>query len=203
MPIPGDYLDTITQRVGRSSGITFLGSSSLKYLATDLSAAWPPEKYYYNRGINHVYIGNHYGFQFQLTFYMSLKGSAIPPSVGFWEWKYLCDVDIVYPDGYTKSGTINLGSELINPAVEIEKVVSFPVSFFCNITFDDDKRVTITEDGTYFYHPPFTTLDLYEKIPSGRVQATSVTVTGLNTGTVADSTHALLSDAFTEYDFYC
>jgi hypothetical protein len=201
MPISGDYLDTITQRVGRSSGITFLGTSSMKHLVTDLSAAWPPEKYYYNRGINHVYIGNHYGFQFQLTFYLTEKGSAIPPSVGFWEWKYLCDVDIIYPDGYTKSGTINLGSELLDPSVILEKDVSFPVSFFCNIVFDDDKRVTITEDGTYYYHPPFTTLDLYEEIPAGRVQATSVTVIGLNSGTVAESTHALLSDAFTEYDF--
>lgn len=201
MPISGDYLDTITQRVGRSPGITFLGASSMKYLVTDLSHAWPPEKYYYNRGINHVYIGNHYGFQFQLTFYMQEKGSAIPPSVGFWEWKYLCDVDIIYPDGYTKSGTINLGSELLDPAVILEKDVSFPISFFCNIIFDSDKRVTITEDGTYFYHPPFTTLDLYEKIPAGRVQATSVTVIGLNTGTVQDSTHVMLSDAFTEYDF--
>jgi hypothetical protein len=201
MPISGDYLDTITQRVGRSSGITFLGASSVKYLVTDLSAAWPPEKYYFGRGIDYVYIGNHYGFQFQLTFYLELKGSAIAPNVGFWEWKYLCDVDIVYPDGYTKSGTINLGSELIDPAVELEKVIDFPISFFCNITFDDDKRVTITEDGAYFYHPPFTTLDLYEKIPSGRIQATSVTVTGINTGTVADNTHVMLSDAFTSYDF--
>lgn len=205
MPSPpsltGDYYDYITSRGGRLPRLSFLGSFDIKDLVIDLSHAWPPEKYIYNRGVDHVYIGNHFGFQVQLNFAMLLKGSAIPPNVGFWEWKYVCNVILVYPDGYEKTGQIVLGTESINPAVAIEKDVSFPVTFNCLITFGADKRVNLTEDNSYGLHPPFTTLDLYEEIPELIAQPVSVTVTGLTGGNVQETFHQLTSPAYTDYDF--
>ena len=132
---------------------------------------------------------------------MLLKGSAIPPFVGFWQWEFVCDVDIVYPDGYVKSERVSLGAETIDPAVTRYKDVSFPVSFTSLTTFGSFARVNLVEDTFYALHPPFTTLDLYEVIPINNEQLTTVQITGLTGGIVEEDEHNLLSDAFTEYDF--
>jgi hypothetical protein len=205
MPSPpsltGDYYDYITSRGGRLPRLSFLGSFDIKILAVDPSFARPPEFYEYDRFVDRVFIGNHFGFQYQLTFSMLLKGSAIPPNVGLWEWKFVCDVDIVYPDGYIKSEQVVLGSELVNPAVYHYKDVSFPVTFNSLTTFGADKRVTLTEDTSYGLHPPFTTLDLYEVIPFNNEQLTRVQITGLTGGIVQENTHNLTSPAYTDYEF--
>lgn len=205
MPSPpsltGDYYDYITSRGGRLPRLSFLGSFDIKILAVDPSFARPPEFYEYERYVDRVFIGNHFGFQYQLTFSMLLKGSAIPPNVGLWEWKFVCDVDIVYPDGYIKSEQVVLGSELVNPAVYHYKDVSFPVTFNSLTTFGADKRVTLTEDTSYGLHPPFTTLDLYEVIPFNNEQLTRVQITGLTGGIVQENTHNLTSPAYTDYEF--
>ena len=201
MSLSGDYLDTITSRGGRNSGITFLGNFDIKILMVDPSFPLPPEFYEYNRLVDKVYIGSHFGFEFQLDFYYVLKGSAVPPNVGFWRWTVLCDVKIVYPDGYIKSQTVSLGTELVDPAIEDYKEVAFPISFSSTSVFNPDKRVTLTEDASYFYHPPFTTLDLYEEIPTTTVESLSVTVTGLDSATVTENAHALTVNATTEYNY--
>ena len=199
--ISGDCIDNITSRGGRNSGISFLGNTTIKILAVDPSFARPPEFYEYDRFVDHVYIGNHFGFQIQLTFYLVLKGSAIPPNVGFWTWAFYCDVDINYPDGYTKSQTVSLGSDLIDPNVYHFKDVSFPITFSSTIVFDNQQRCNLTEDPTYGYYPPFLSLDLYEIIPSTTVPTISVTVTGLDSATVTENAHALGVNATTEYDY--
>jgi hypothetical protein len=201
MPISGDYLDNITSRGGRDSGISYLGAFDVKFLAVDPQYPRPPEFYEYDRYVDRVLIGSHYGFTYQLTFSIVLKSSAVPPDIGFWRWTFVCDVDIFYPDGYVKSGRIGLGSELIDPFIYPFKDVSFPVSFSSTVVFDNQQRTTITEDPSYFYHPPFTTIDLYEIIPAGNVPSISITVTGIDTGTVSENVHVLSSDATTEYDY--
>jgi hypothetical protein len=200
-PLSGDYYDDITTRGGRFSRLSFLGSFDIKILAVDPSFALPPEFYNYDRYVDRVFIGNHFGFQYQLTFGMIFKGSADVPDFGYWRWTFVCDVDIVYPDGYVKSGQISLGTELVDPLVYHYKDVSFPVTFTSLTTFGADRRVTLTEDTTYGLHPPFTTLDLYEEIPELFEQITSVTVNGLTGGTVSEVFHDLTSPAYTEYDF--
>jgi len=199
--INGDFIDNITSRGGRNSGLTFLGNFTIKALVYDLSHAWPPEKYVYERGVDHVYIGNHFGFQIQMNFGLTLKGSAIPPNIGLWEWSYYCDYQLIYPDGYSKSGRIILGGESLNPATILEKDVSFPVTFSSTIVFNNQQRCTVTEDTSYNYYPPFVTLDLYEIIPFENQQTISLTVTGLTGETVTENTHLLLADATTEYDY--
>jgi hypothetical protein len=201
MPISGDYIDNITSRGGRDSGISYLGAFDVKFLAVDPQYPRPPEFYEYDRYVDRVLIGSHYGFTYQLTFSIILKSSAVPPDIGLWRWTFVCDVDIFYPDGYVKSGRIGLGSELIDPSIYPFKDVSFPVSFSSTVVFDNQQRTTITEDPSYFYHPPFTTIDLYEIIPAGNVPSISITVTGLDTGTVSENVHVLSSDATTEYDY--
>lgn len=200
-PLSGDYIDDITSRGGRFSRLSFLGSFDIKILAVDPSFALPPEFYNYDRYVDRVFIGNHFGFQYQLTFGMILKGSADVPDFGYWRWTFVCDVDIVYPDGYVKSGQISLGTELVDPLVYNYKEVSFPVTFTSLTTFGADRRVTLTEDTTYGLHPPFTTLDLYEEIPELYEQTTSVTVNGLTGGTVEENFHDLTSPAYTDYEF--
>lgn len=204
MPSNGTYIDNISSRGGRDSELSFAGNFDIKDLVIDLSHAWPPEKYIYNRGVDHVYIGNHFGFQVQLNFAMLLKGSAIPPNVGFWEWKYVCNVILVYPDGYEKTGQIVLGTELINPAVAVEKDVSFPVTFNSQIIFESIQYVDYTEnpDIPVNNFPYRTTLKLYEQIPMSTIQDVSVTVFGLTGGTVSENTHPLTYvSANTDYDF--
>jgi hypothetical protein len=120
--ISGTYNDDITNRPIQSR-YDFNGSFTIKILAVDPSFPLPPEFYEYDRHVDRVFIGNHFGFQYQLTFSMILKGSAIPPDVGFWRWTFVCDVDIVYPDGYIKSQRVELGSELVDPAIEDYKDV--------------------------------------------------------------------------------
>lgn len=200
-PLSGDYYDDITSRGGRLSRMQFNGTFTIKILAVDPSFARPPEFYEYDRHVDRIFIGNHFGFQYQLTFSMILKGSAVPPNVGLWRWEFVCDVDIVYPDGYIKSGQISLGSELVNPAVYNYKEVSFPVTFNSLTTFGSDQRVTLFEDTSYNLHPPFTSLDLYEVIPLGDEQITRVTVTGLTGGIVEEIFHTLTSPAYTDYEY--
>lgn len=198
----GTYRDVISSRGGRNSALSFAGNFTIKILAIDPSWPKPPEFYEYDRYVDKVIIGNHFGFQYSLVFGMELKGSAIPPNVGLWEWKFVCNVTIFYPDGYTKTGKIVLGSELVNPAVANYKDVSFPVTFSSNTIFDSVQYVDITESYIPYGTPPTTGLKLYEQIPLSTVQNTSVTVNGLTGGTVSESSHALLySAANTEYQF--
>jgi hypothetical protein len=204
MPSPlsltGTYYDDITNR-GRVPRFSFNGSFDIKELVYDLSHAFPPEKYIYRRGVERIYLGNHFGIQYQLNFSMLLKGSAVAPFVGLWSWEYVCDVDIVYPDGYIKSGRISLGYETINPAVMVEKEVSLPVTFISGRAIPCFQYVDLFEDTTYGYHPPFTQLDLYEKIPSGMEWQTRVAVQGLTGGIVQENFHLTTSDAYSDYDY--
>jgi hypothetical protein len=200
-PIGGDCIDDISSRGGRNSGISFLGNHTIKILAVDPSFAKPPEFYEYDRSVDYVYIGNHFGFEFQLTFYMNLKGSADVPNFGYWRWTYLCDVNINYPDGYVFSQTVSLGTDLIDPLVYNFKEVSFPITFSTTTIFNPQGRVNLTEDDTYGYYPPHLTLDLYEIIPSGTTPSISVTVQGLDGATVTSNAHVLTTNATTEYDY--
>jgi ribosomal 30S subunit maturation factor RimM len=198
--ISGTYGDDITLRPIQSR-FAFNGNFTIKYLAVDPSFARPPEFYEYSRIVERVYIGNHFGYEIQLNFAMILKGSADAPNFGFWRWTFVCDVDLVYPDGYVKSGRIELGTELVNPLVYNYKEVSFPITFIAQAFLGSDPLVTITQDESYGYHPPYLTLDLFEKMPVNANSNVTVTVTGLDTGTVNENFHVLLSEAFTDYDY--
>lgn len=204
MPSTGTYIDNITSRGGRNSELSFAGNFTIKILAVDPSYAKPPEFYEYDRYVDRVYIGNHFGFQYQLSFAMELKGSAIPPNVGLWQWQFVCNVNIVYPDGFIKTGKIVLGSELVNPATAHYKDVSFPVTFNSQTIFESIQYVDYTETSgpnpTNF--PYTTTLKLYEQIPISTRQDVSVTVFGLTGGTVSDNTHQLTYiSANTDYEY--
>jgi len=204
MPSNGTYIDNISSRGGRDSELSFAGNFTIKILAVDPSFPLPPEFYEYDRYVDRVYVGSHFGFEYQLTFSMLLKGSAVPPNVGFWEWKFVCDVNIVYPDGYIKSGQVVLGSELVNPAVANYKDVSFPVTFNSQTIFQSVQYVDYTENPSVpaITFPYSTTLKLYEQIPLSTIQDVSVTVSGLNSGTVSDNTHPLTYvSANTDYQF--
>ena len=203
MPTNGTYRDVMSSRGGRNSASSFAGNFTIKILAVDPSYVLPPEFYEYDRYVDRVYIGSHFGFQFQLDFEMLLKGSAIPPNIGLWEWKFVCNVRILYPDGYVKTGQINLGSELVNPLVTQYKDVSFPVTFSSNTIFNSLKYVDYLEVADSLW-PHTTKLTLYELIPNLLAynrQITSVTVTGLNTGTVTETAHRITTEPGTDYQF--
>jgi hypothetical protein len=204
MPSPpsltGTYYDDIT--TGRLSRLTFLGNFDIKILAVDPSFAKPPEFYEYERFVDRVFIGNHFGFQYHFTFGMILKGSADVPNFGYWRWTFVCDVDIIYPDGYVKSERVSLGSELVDPLVYHYKEVSFPVTFtITRFNLPSNQYVNLFEDTFYGMHPPFTTLDLYEKINSGNELLLRVEVFGLTGGIVQEADHNLTSDAYTDYEY--
>ena len=200
MPTSGTYIDNLSSRGGRNSELSFAGNFTIKILATDPSFARPPEYYEYDRFVDRVYIGNHFGFVYQLNFGLELKGSADVPDFGYWRWTFFCDVNIEYPDGFVKSGRITLGSELVDPLVYHFKDVSFPVTFNSSTLFESIQYVDLTENPSQW--PPRTTLNLYERIPNGTIQDVSVTVSGLTSGTISDTTHPLTYvSAFTDYEF--
>jgi hypothetical protein len=204
MPSPpsftGTYYDDIT--TARLSNLTFLGIFDIKILAVDPSFARPPEFYEYERYVDRVFIGNHFGFQYHFTFGLILKGSADVPNFGLWRWTFVCDVDIVFPDGYVKSERVILGSELVDPLVYNYKEVSFPVTFtITRFNLPSSPYVNLFEDTFYGMHPPFTTLDLYEKIASGNEFLLRVEVFGLTGGIVQEADHNLTSDAYTDYEY--
>lgn len=196
----GIYRDVMSSRGGRDSALSFAGNFDIKIKATDPSFARPPEYYEYDRFVDRVFIGDHFGFQFQLTFSMILKGSADVPDFGYWRWTFVCDVDIVYPDGFVKSGRITLGSELVDPLLYHFKDVSFPITFNSTTIFESVQYVDIDENGAIY--PPRTFLRLFEQIPMDTRQDVSVTVTGLTGGSVSDNVHELqYISANTEYQF--
>jgi hypothetical protein len=198
--ISGTYYDDITLRPTQSR-FSFIGQFNIKILAVDPSFPLPPEFYTYERYVDRIYIGNHFGFQIQLNFSMILKGSAIPPDVGFWRWTFVCDVDLIYPDGYVKSERIELGTELVDPAIEDYKDVSFPITITSFAILGAEPYVTITQDTSKSFHPPYLTLDLFEKVPFNSEPFVRVTVQGLTGGIVQEDFHTMDADAFTDYDY--